>query len=1012
MAINTKEDQFELDILASLTSEGGYTQGITEHFDKKACVDTAELFAFIGATQAESWSILLKRHGGDPDIAQRKFIDRLARQLDRLGTIRLLREGVEDQGIRIRLAYFKPASNLNAELVALYGRNRLTVTQQLRYSPRHDNELDLCLFVNGIPVATAELKNPLTGQRVGDAIKQYENDRDPADTLLGKRAIVHFAVDPYLVYMTGELALGATRFLPFNRGHDRGKGNPPNPAGYDTDYLWRTIWSFDTWLDILAKFIHWDRDNRGRPAGSPIFPRYHQWDAVTRLAADALARGTGHNYLVQHSAGSGKSNSISWLAHRISTLHDLFDQRIYDKVVVITDRRVLDEQLRANVEHFEKVAGTVVSVTGRTDTKSAELVAALTSPAKIVITTLQTFPFVLDKLGTDLAEKKFAVIIDEAHSSQTGDAADALKRALGTRAAAARAEAEGGEAIDPELAVAEILAARGPQPNLSAFAFTATPKARTLELFGERGGDGQLRPFHLYSMRQAIEEGFILDVLRNYVTYQTYYRVATRGHAAGELQVEVSKAGAAIRRFAVRNPILIAQKAAIMVEHYRAHTGTKIGGLAKAIVVTDSRAAAVTYKRVIDFYIAEHHYDNIRSVVAFSGTVNDPIEGPVTESSLNNFPESQTALRFKGVDPYAPGDYQVLIVAEKFQTGFDEPLLHTMFVDKVLTGLNAVQTLSRLNRFHPDKAETFVLDFRNDRDEVAGAFEKYYTETTALPTDVNAVYDARTRVYDLGLFDERAVTETAWIYFGADPTKRTLGLLYASLSDPREQFEALDDTGRSEAKAILDAYVRLYAFMSQVMPEPEAGLEELYVFCRALLHVLPIDADGALQLGDDLVLTHLRIDQTGSADIVLTGGGAQPGTAFPGAGQGGHVLSTVERLSVVVEQINQRFGLNLDDRDQLVFDQFEKTWLADEELREVARNNAFEAFLLEFTQGFKRTVLDNEERNRGVYELIYGNVELATQIIDFYARKVYTDLRANRNDPPAGVGGDERSAGA
>ena len=385
-------------------------------------------------------------------------------------------------------------------------------------------------------------------------------------------------------------------------------------------------------MDILAKFIHQDRDNRGRPAGPPIFPRYHQWDAVSRLAADVLAHGTGHNYLVQHSAGSGKTNSIAWLAHRISTLHDQFDQRIFDKVVVITDRRILDEQLRDKVEQFEKVLGTVVSVTGKTDAKSSELASALTSPAKIVITTLQTFPFVHEKLGTDLAAKKFAVIVDEAHSSQTGEAADALKRALGAKASAARAESEDDEAIDPELAIAEILAARGPQPNMSIFAFTATPKERTLELFGERGPDGTLRPFHLYSMRQAVEEGFILDVLRNYITYKTYYRVATRDAVIGDREVEVGKASAAIRHFAVRNPEMIAQKAAIIIEHYRAHTASKIGGLAKAMVVTDSRAAAVAYKRAIDAYIAEHHYTDVRAVVAFSGTVNDPIEGSVTSN--------------------------------------------------------------------------------------------------------------------------------------------------------------------------------------------------------------------------------------------------------------------------------------------------------------------------------------------------------------------------------------------
>ncbi|MDA8071390.1 MAG: type I restriction endonuclease, partial [Actinomycetota bacterium] len=716
------EDAIEAALLA-----GGYLRSEPAHFDPLLGLDTAELYAFIGATQITEWERLLGRYGNDPDSAQRGFAKRLAAELDARGTVEVLRQGVVDLGVTIRLAFFQPAHGLTPELQELYAANRVSVTRQLAYEPGSTKTLDMVLLVNGIPTATAELKNPLTNQDVEHAIRQYRRDRDPANVTLARRALVHFAVDPDRVAMTTKLAGEATQFLPFNLGLDGGAGNPPNPNGHRTAYLWERVWARDAWMDLLARFIHVERPTQGTPAARRaaervIFPRFHQWDAVLALEAHARKHGAGHSYLVEHSAGSGKSNTIAWTAHRLSSLHDGSDRKVFDKVVVITDRLVLDRQLQDTIYQFEHTRGVVVKI----DRDSTQLADALAGEqARIIVTTLQKFPFVLDKIA-GLPARRYAVIVDEAHSSQTGEAAKDLRLALGgteeQELTAAEAEDAGfiAEAVDPvEEALAKAVGARGRQANLSFFAFTATPKARTLEMFGTFDPEkGKYEPFHLYSMRQAIEEGFILDVLANYVTYQTYWRIEKA--VAEDPTYEAPKARRAIARFVSLHPSNLAQKAEIIVEHFRTHTAAKIAGQAKAMVVTSSRLHAVRYKQAIDAYIQKRGYLDLAVLVAFSGRVIDEHELSYSEAAMNGFPESQTAERF------ATSDYQVLIVAEKFQTGFDQPLLHTMYVDKVLTGLNAVQTLSRLNRIHPNKADTFVLDFRNETEDIVKAFEPYY----------------------------------------------------------------------------------------------------------------------------------------------------------------------------------------------------------------------------------------------------------------------------------------------
>ena len=663
--------------------------------------------------------------------------------------------------------------------------------------------------------------------------------------------------------MTTKLAGQATCFLPFNLGHGGGAGNPPNPAGHRTSYLWERVWARDPWMDVLARFVHADRPSQGpaaarRAAEVVIFPRFHQWDAVLAIEDDARTSGAGKSYLIQHSAGSGKSNTIAWTAHRLSTLHSAQDEKVFDKIVVITDRVVLDRQLQETIYQFEHVRGVVVKI----DRDSAQLAEALAGEqARVIITTLQKFPFVLDKISA-LPKRRYAVIVDEAHSSQTGEAAKDLRLVLGAteeqELTAAEAEDAGfvAEAVDPvEEALAKAVGARGRQPNLSFFAFTATPKARTLEMFGTFNVESRkYEPFHLYSMRQAIEEGFILDVLDSYITYQTYWRIEKA--VADDPTYEAPKARRAIARFVDLHPSNLAQKAEIIVEHFRTHTAAKIGGRAKAMVVTSSRLHAVRYKQAIDVYISKKSYRDLAALVAFSGRVIDEKEFTYTEAGMNGFPESQTAERF-GSD-----DYQVLIVAEKFQTGFDQPLLHTMYVDKVLTGLNAVQTLSRLNRIHPVKADTFVLDFRNETEDIVRAFEPYYGRTVAPPTDPNLLFDTRRRLDEFDVLRPDEIEATVALLLVSTDTKAH-GRVYAALDPAVERFWELDEEDRLGFKDALDKFVRTYSFLSQVVSFGDSKLERDYTYCRALAARLRDAASvERLDLGAEVELTHLKTEMT------------------------------------------------------------------------------------------------------------------------------------------------------
>jgi type I restriction enzyme R subunit len=977
-------------ITASLVEGGGYhvckwgtKPEWAGDFNAKLGLDTAELLGFIAETQPIAWKRLLEVHGG-PEGVVTQFGDRLAKQLDGRGALDVLRHGVNDHGVEVRLAFFKPAHGLSPELTERYLANRLSVTRQLPYDAAGTKTLDLCLFVNGIPVATAELKNPITHQTVEHAKHQYRSDRDPANVTLGRRALVHFAVDPDNVEMTTRLAGASTRFLPFNRGNAGGKGNAPDPTGHRTRYLWEELWASEAWLDILARFIHVIPGDGSTKAaklrnGTTIFPRYHQLDAVRRIESDARAGGPGRSYLVQHSAGSGKSNTIAWLAHRLMSLHGQDDQPVFDKVVVITDRVILDRQLQETIYQFEHATGVVA----RIDQDSSQLAAALSGEqSRIVITTLQKFPFILDKVS-ELGKRRFAIIVDEAHSSQTGEAAKDLKAALGAASAeaaldAAEATDASGAPADPQDALTASVAARGRQPNLSFFAFTATPKARTLEIFGRKEAEGLYVPFHLYSMRQAIEEGFIHDVLEHYTTYATYWKVGKA--VADDPEYDSKKARRAIARFVSLHPHNLAQKAEVIVEHFRQHTRHKIGGKGKAMVVTSSRLHAVRYKQAIDKYLTDHGYADTKALVAFSGTVAD--QGlDHTESNMNKVPESQTASTF------ARPEYGVLVVAEKFQTGYDQPLLHTMFVDKTLVGLAAVQTLSRLNRVHPEKTDTFVLDFRNEADAITEAFEPWYESTTAKPTDPNLLHDLANGLLALQVLDDAEARAVAALI--ADRTVKVAdhGQIYALLAPAVRRFEARTHDEQDEVRAALDGYLRAYSFLSQVVDFGDVGLEALYLAARALVTLLPADGGGRLDLGAQVELTHLRLEKTSEGSITPTHGIGELQAIYDGKGK--QTEEDTEHLSAIVDVLNERFGMDLGTADQLFFDQLEATWLDDEHLADQARANPIENFRLVFNDVFMSSIVRRMDDNESLFAKVLDDPAFKTLVLEHYVQRVF-----------------------
>ena len=1003
----TSETAFETAIEAQLLGDG-YQPVDGKGFDRERAIFPEEALAFIRTTQPQLWSKLEALHGGQTGA---RVLEALCKWLDTHGALATLRHGFKCFGKTLRIAYFRPAHGLNPELEARYQANRVGLTRQLHFSPRSEQSLDVVLSVNGLPVVTLELKNPLTGQTVQHAIKQYRQDRDPREPIFmfAKRTLVHFAVDTEEAHMTTRLAGSSTHFLPFNKGCNGNAGNPPDPAGrnYKTAYVWEEALQRDSLLDLLARFLHLSVEEKTSDQGkkirkeSLIFPRYHQLEAVRTLLAAVAREGVGHNYLVEHSAGSGKSNTIAWLAHRLSSLHNDQDQRLFDSVVVITDRLVLDRQLQDTIYQFDHRQGVVQKI----DEDSRQLAEALQSGVPIIITTLQKFPYVSEQLaklneergmaGKDhLPTRRYAVIIDEAHSSQSGETATELKGVLGGADLRQKAKELAEEEEDAALeGLFRAMAKRGRQPNISFFAFTATPKYKTFALFGR-----DRQAFHRYTMRQAIDEGFIEDVLKSYVTYKTYYKLLKK--AEQDPHVERKTAAKALARFMKLHPHNIAQKTEVMVEHFYHSTRHKIGGHAKAIVVTGSRLEAVRYKQGFDQYIQDKGYP-IRSLVAFSGKVEDDKlpNTNYTEVDMNG------GIKEKDLpDAFATPEYQVLLVAEKYQTGFDQPLLHTMYVDKRLSGIQTVQTLSRLNRIHPLKDDTFVLDFVNKPEEIQEAFKQYFDGAVmGEEVDSDRLYELQSELDASGIYLQSEVTEFARIFFAPKP-RQSPGdhkAMNAVLDQARARFVQLQTQEAEEAelwRGKLQAFSNLYGFLSQVIPYQDSDLEKLYTYLRHLALKLPKRSLGkSYQFDDEIDLNYYRLQKISEGSISLTEGQAKP---LDGPHEVGTGAARPEQLplSRLIDLINERFGGELNDADQLFFDQIAEAALQNADLERAAKANPLEKFQLVFAQALEGLFIERMEINEELFVDFMGKSEMRELITEVLGKQVYKKLVDHQQD--------------
>ncbi|MDB4914692.1 MAG: type restriction endonuclease subunit [Gemmatimonadetes bacterium] len=978
-----KEISFETEICDHLAANGWmYEEGDATQYDRALALFPHDVLPWVQEAQPAAWETLIKNHGAK---AGETLLARLRDQIDQRGTLDVLRHGIELLGLKqpLKLAEFKPALGINSEILARYAANRCRVVRQVRYSLNGDNSIDLVLFLNGLPAATVELKTDFT-QSIGDAIDQYRFDRLPKpkgqspEPLLSfpNGALVHFAVSNREVHMVTKLEGATTRFLPFNQGDNGVAGNPLNPNGHRTSYLWEQIWQRDSWLEIIGRYCMTLRNDK-KVIKEVVFPRYHQLDVTRKLEAAVVSEGPGGKYLVQHSAGSGKTKSIAWTAHFLAELHDAQHKKVFDTVLVVSDRNVIDSQLQEALFDFQRTTGVVATITNKDGSKSGKLAEALGGDKKIVVCTIQTFPFALDAVRTLAATqgKRFAVIADEAHSSQSGEAAAQLKAVL---SAAELQELNDGGEVSAEDILSAQMAARADEGGITFVAFTATPKAKTMEIFGTRpdptrkpAADNVPAPFHVYSMRQAIEEGFILDVLQHYTSYKLAFKLAHAGKEVDDAEVERSAALKRIMGWVKLHPYNISQKVQVVVEHFRTFVSPLLDGKAKAMVVVGSRVEAVRWQLAMERYITEHGYA-IGTLVAFSGEVND------AESGADPFTENSHALnpRLKGRDireAFKTDEYRILLVANKFQTGFDQPLLCGMYVDKRLAGIQAVQTLSRLNRAHPGKDTTYVLDFANEAEDVLEAFKAYYeTATLATTTDPNLVLNLRAKLDGAGYYDdfevERVVavdldhyvfgkTKQSALASALEPVADRLMKRYRAAKDLFGVGQAQEDTAAVSTakdqmdalelfKADMGAYVRLYTFLSQIFDYGNTGIEKRAVFFRRLLPLLDF---GREREGVDLskvALTHHHLKNRGTQDLQLGKGESPKLTPIGEAGSGAVHERERAWLHEIIEKVNDLFDGDLSDNDKLLYvnSVIKGKLLESATLQQQAANNSKEQF--------------------------------------------------------------------
>ena len=941
----------------------GWICGAPNDYDREYTVDLAQLLAFLGETQPAAFEGLRLEDDGP---ARRKFLARLQGEISKRGVIDVLRKGVKDGPHHVELFYGTPSPG-NPAATERYARNRFSVTRQLHYSrDETQRALDLGLFINGLPIATFELKNSLTKQTVEDAVEQYKRDRDPREKLFEfGRCVAHFAVDEHEVRFCTHLKGKASWFLPFNQGWNDGAGNPPNPDGLKTDYFWTRLITRDGLTDILenyAQVVETKDEKTGKKKKEQIWPRYHQLDVVRRLLADTRRHGAGKRYLIQHSAGSGKSNSIAWLAHQLIGLRK-DDAGVFDSIIVVTDRRLLDKQIRDTIKQFAQVGATV----GHAD-RSGDLRRFIESGKKIIISTVQKFPFILDEIGNEQRGRRFAIIIDEAHSSQGGKTSAALSMALSE----AGAEEEDETTEDT---INRVMAARKLLPNASYFAFTATPKNKTLEIFGEAyeaGGQTRHRPFHSYTMKQAIQEGFILDVLRYYTPVASYYKLIKK--VEGDPEFDTKRARKKLRRYVEGHEHAIQIKAEIMVDHFHEQVLAlnKLGGQARAMVVTGGIERAIQYYHAIRKYLRERK-SPYRAIVAFSGE-HEYGGVQVSETSLNGFPSSRIA------DEIQQDPFRFLICADKFQTGYDEPLLHTMYVDKILSGIKAVQTLSRLNRANPKKHDVFVLDFMNDVDTIQEAFADYY-RTTILSeeTDPNKLHDLKAVLDGYQVYADAEIEQFVTLYLDGADRERLDPILDACVATYKKQ---LDEDGQVDFKGKAKAFMRAYGFLASILPYTNAEWEKLSIFLNFLVPKLPAPVEEDLSKGilESIDMDSYRVEKKAAIHVQLADEDAEI-EPLPTSGGGSGLEPELDRLSNILKTFNDQFGnIPWEDQDRV------RHLITKEIPARVAEDTAYRNARIEHDEALRRVMTavinddmqlfkqftDNESFRRWMTDNVFG----------------------------------------
>lgn len=980
-----KEKSFQTLVKDYLINDNGYIEGFNRDYDKEYALDTKCLFDFLETTQEKSMNRLKDIYNTN---YKSKIIENLDRQLRARGSIDVLKHGIKDYGVKLDLAYFKPPTDLNPDQFILYQQNILSVTEELNYEG--DKRIDLVIFLNGIPIITMELKNPFTNQNYKNAIKQYKYYRSNKEQLFRfkERAIVNFAMDTDEVYMTTKLAGEKTFFLPFNKGNNGRAGNPPVEGKLRTHYLWEEILQKDSLLEIIQKFTYVERKEEVLENGDTvtketvIFPRYHQLDVVRKVLHHVKNNGAGHKYLIQHSAGSGKTNSITWLAHRLASLHDKDNNVIFNGVIVVTDRRVLDKQLQDSIYQLEHKIGLVAKI----DKDSHQLAEEIKKGTKIIISTIQKFPYILDQIG-GTKDKKYAIVIDEAHSSTSGRNMMALKESLSLEEAAELAQKEEEESIDAEDKINKELENFVDDSNVSFFAFTATPKGSTLRLFGSQGEDGKYYPFHIYSMRQAIEEGFILDVLQNYMTYKMYYKVAKK--IKDDPSFEKSKATKAIARFVSLHPHNIAQKTEVMIEHFRNSTIKKIGGKAKAMVVTSSRKHAVRYKLAFDKYIKEKGYTDLKTLVAFSQTVKD--EGvEYTESKMNDgLRESQLPSEFD------KDESKILIVADKYQTGFDQPKLHTMFVDKKLSGVKAVQTLSRLNRIYPGKEDTFILDFVNDPEDIKEAFLPFY-EVTVLDNDIepNEIYTVYNKILDRQVINKEDVIKFTDLFYKDNLTARDKSIMESYVDNTVERINDFSREEKIEYRSLLKKFINLYNLIIQIVPFVDTELHRFSIYLRYVIKKIDIETTGGVDITDKVILQYYKLENKGKETIYLEDE-ESIGVNIRVSGGGTVKEEETDLLSNIINRLNDKFGTNFSESEKLAVEQIRNNLKNDEDLKLKAMVNSYEVFKHAFEPTFTDRVIAEYNKNTDFYGRILQDESFRNNLMEMLMFDIYTSFREN-----------------